>query len=254
MNEPRYIFNEPAELKRLSEMIFVEGGTFRMGDNADEKKNHLVKLDSFHIGKFPVTQALWKVVMNGENSSYFKGDNHPVEQVSWEDITEGFLPRLNEMTKLLRPEGSFYRLPTEAEWEYAARGGQYWADFPFTYSGSNKLNEVGWYDDNSHSETKPVGLKTPNLLGIHDMSGNVWEWCNDWYGNYEDVIKQSKKDVKTGAIVNPIGVEKGTNRMLRGGGWDYDAENCRSAFRYLYPPSIRGYYVGFRLVLVTPSV
>ncbi len=254
MQEPFYIFNEPADLKRLSEMIFVKGDTFRMGDNEDEKKNHLVKLDDFHIGKYPVTQALWKAVMNGENPSHFVGDNHPVERVSWTDITERFLPQLNKMTKDSRPENSVYRLPTEAQWEYAAKGGIHANDFPFTYSGSNKLNEVSWYDDNSHGETKPVGLKTPNFLGIHDMSGNVWEWCYDWYGSYDDVIKQSKKDPKTGAILNPIGVQEGSNRVRRGGSWASYARLCRSTSRDYGTPSNRGGNIGFRLVLVFPSV
>ena len=257
MSQSLHIFEQPTDLHRLSEMTFVEGGTFSMGDNPDEKRNHLVKLDSFHIGKYPVTQVLWKAAMNVENPARFVGDNHPVEQVSWNEITkvtEGFLDRLNDMTKDTRPKDSFYRLPTEAEWEYAARGGQYSSDFPFTYSGSNKLNEVGWYDDNSHSETKPVGLKTPNLLGIHDMSGNVWEWCNDWYGSYEDVIKQSKKDPKTGAILNPIGVMEGSYRVLRGGSWLNYAQFCRSTFRNYYAPSFRNFNIGFRLALVFPSV
>lgn len=165
MQESYYIFKEPKELKRLSEMIFVEGGTFRMGDNVDEKNHHLVKLDSFHIGKYSVTQALWKAVMQGKNPSSFVGDNRPIETVSWDD-TQDFILKLNKQT------GKNYRLPTEAEWEWAARGGKYWKQFPFTYSGSNKLNEVAWYKENSHDETKPVGLKNPNLLGIHDITGN----------------------------------------------------------------------------------
>jgi formylglycine-generating enzyme len=259
MQEPIHIFDAPADLKPLSEMIFVEGGTFSMGDdeqNWDNTKRtiHSVKLDSFHIGKYPVTQSVWKAVMNGDNPSRFNGDNHPVETVSWDTITEGFLPKLNELTKGSRPKDSFYRLPTEAQWEYAAKGGKYANDFPFTYSGSNKLNEVGWYRENSHDETKPVGLKTPNFLGIHDMSGNVWEWCNDWYGSYEDVIKQSKKDAAPGAFLNPIGVKQGSNRVLRGGEWRNGARDCRSTLRYDYPPSGSNIDIGFRLVLVYPSV
>lgn len=231
---------------------------------------HPVKLDSFSIGKYPVTQVLWKAVMNGENPSRFVADSHPIERVSWLDITKRFLPRLNEMTKDFRPKDTAYCLPTEAQWEYAAKGGKHYADFPFTYSGSNKLNEVSWYEDNSHNklnevrvswyeenshdETKPVGLKTSNLLGIHDMSGNVWEWSNDWYGIYEEVIEQSKKDTKTSAIVNPIGVEKGANRVRRGGSWDSYALGCRSASRDYSAPSFRDNHIGFRLVLVFPSV
>jgi formylglycine-generating enzyme len=247
-----HIFDKTAELKRLSEMIFVEGGTFLMGDgemNWDDTKRiiHPVKLNSFYIGKYPVTQALWKAVMNGENPSYFQGDNLPVERVSWYN-SRSFVQDLNAQT------GQKFRLPTEAEWEYAARGGKYWADFPFIYSGSNKLNEVGWYDWNSHIGTKPVGLKTPNFLDIHDMSGNVWEWCHDWYGSYEAVIKQAVKDSETDAILNPFGIVESDTHVLRGCDWNYYASYCRSASRNGNAPSGRIISMGFRLVLLHPSV
>jgi formylglycine-generating enzyme len=243
MPQPHYIFTDPPTLQHLSEMIFVEGGIFRMG----REKGHLVKLDSFYIGKYPVTQALWKAVMKGENPSHFIGDNRPVESISWDDAQD-FIRKLYGKT------GVAYRLPTEAEWEYAAQGGKYWEQFPFKYSGSDKLNEVGWYDENSHDETKPVGLKTPNLLGIYDMSGNVWEWCEDKYGSYEDVIKASTKDPVTNAIVNPTGVVEGSIRVLRGGSWFNSSEACRPTYRINDPPTNSRNDVGFRLVLFSPSV
>jgi formylglycine-generating enzyme len=257
MIEPHYIFDAPVELKRLSEMVFVEGGTFRMGSEDDyedtpnwEKPAHAVKIDSFCIGKYPVTQAVWKFVLNGKNPSHFVGDDLPVETVSWDDV-QVFIEKLHAQT------GKQYRLPTEAEWEYAAKGGQYFKDFPFRYAGSNKLNEVGWYSKNSHGETQPVGLKSPNFLGIHDMSGNVYEWCSDKTNEYEDyknVIEQSKKDTKTGALLNPMGLVEGTNRVLRGGNWFSNVRYCRSTFRTSDAPSFRYFNIGFRLVFVPPSV
>ena len=244
-------------------MIALKGGTFDMGSNDynDEKPIHPVTLKDFAMGEHPVTQALWAWVMRDTDladPAYFKGANHPVEQVSWEDITAHFLPKLNALTLGLRPEGSLYRLPTEAEWEYAARGGQYWKHFPFKYVGSDKLNEVGWYEGNSHSETKLVGLKTPNLLGLYDMSGNVYEWCSDkrkdWNQNYEDVIKNSVKDPLTGALVNPTGVIGGSDRVLRGGSWLNYEQHCRPTNRRDDNPSNRSSTFGFRLVLFYPSV
>jgi formylglycine-generating enzyme len=235
-------------------MIHIEGGTFDMGSNdeaafGDEKLVHPVTVCSFHIAEFPVTQALWAEVMKDTDMpdpAYFKGHNHPVETVSWDDITEGFLPKLNEMTKGLRPEGSVYRLPTEAQWEYAAKGGTHQKDFLFKYAGSNKLNEVGWYDKNSHGETKPVGLKTPNLLGLYDMSGNVWEWCADhWHDTYEGAPDDGSAWGDR---------EEGTYRVQRGGSWYFYAQFCRSTYRDYSTPSYRNYTIGFRLVLVYPSV
>jgi formylglycine-generating enzyme len=255
MTEPHYIFDAPAELKRLSEMVFVEGGTFRMGSEYDdkdaseyEKPAHDVTVDSFYIGKYPVTQALWKAVMNGKNPSDSIGNNLPVQTVSCEDI-EVFLERLIQQT------GKKCRLPTEAEWEYAAKGGRYFKEFPFKYAGSNKLNEVGWYEENSHRQTKPVGLKSPNFLGIHDMSGNVYEWCSDKIGsfqNYNDVIRQSKKVTETGALFNPKGVLDGFSRVLRGGCY-YTKDRCRSTYRYSDADSNRRGYIGFRLVFISPQ-
>jgi formylglycine-generating enzyme required for sulfatase activity len=162
----------------FSKMQPIKGGSFMMGSNDgnnDEKPIHQVTVKDFYIGKYPVIQALWQKVMDN-NPSYFKGRNRPVECISWDDITEEFLPKLNEQTNL---SGKF-RLPTEAEWEYAAKRNQ-----NTEYVGSNNLEEVGWYDENSHYETKPAGLKNPNDLDLYDMSGNVLEWCEDvWHYNY----------------------------------------------------------------------
>ena len=183
-------------------MMPVEAGTFLMGspdDDAEayswEKPRHSVQISAFHLGRFPVTQALWRAVVQAENPndsgpsldpepSFFTGDQRPVEQVSWDDV-QVFLRKLNDLTKASRPKEHAYRLPTDAEWEYAARGGN--KSQGYKYAGSNKLQEVGWFSDNSHSETKPVGLNDPNELGIYDMTGNLWEWCEDvWHDNYND--------------------------------------------------------------------
>lgn len=165
----------------MRNMVYVEGGTFIMGATAEQKNpdydetpTHRVSLSSFYIGKYEVTQALWKAVM-GSNPSYWKGDNLPVETVSWNDC-QTFLRKLNAMT------GKNFRLPTEAEWEFSARGGN--RSRGYQYSGSNVLSDVAWYDDNSGMKTHNVGTKAPNELGIYDMSGNVWEWCQDWHRYY----------------------------------------------------------------------
>jgi formylglycine-generating enzyme required for sulfatase activity len=169
------------------EMILVRGGTFRMGDTDgqggdNEKPVHNVTLRDFYIGKYPVTQKQWVQVM-GSNHSNFKGDDLPVEQVSWNNVQE-IIKELNAKT------GKKYRLPTEAEWEYAARGGN--KSKGYKYSGSNDIDKVAWYADNSGNKTHPVGTKAPNELGIYDMSGNVWEWVNDKYGGkYWVCLKKS---------------------------------------------------------------
>ncbi len=218
------------------DMVRVEAGTFTMGATAqmknpdeDEKPTHRVTLtNDYYIGKYEVTQALWQAVM-GSNPSNFKGDNLPVEMVSWADCQD-FLSKLNRIT------GKTFRLPTEAEWEYAARGGN--KSRGYQYSGSNNLSDVAWYGDNSGSKTHVVGIKQPNELGIYDMSGNVWEWCQDWDGEYS-----------SSSQVNPTGANYGFRRVFRGGSWDFDAWACRSSFRNSDSSGTCGNSLGLRLVL-----
>ena len=212
-------------------MIAVDGGTFQMGQSADGNNVtpvHSVTLSSYSIGETEVTQALWKAVM-GTNPSNWQGDNLPVEKVSWNDC-QTFITKLNQLT------GKTFRLPTEAEWEFAAKGGT--KSKGYTYSGSNTLGDVAWYTDNSSSKTHEVATKQANELGIYDMSGNVWEWCQDWYGSYSSTTQS-----------NPTGPTSGSNRVLRGGGWCYNASYCRSANRSNNSPSRIYADYGFRLVL-----
>ena len=219
------------------EMVFVEGGTFTMGATAEQESDaydfesptHSVTLSSYYIGKYEVTQAQWRAVM-GSNPSLFAGDNLPVEQVSWNDIQE-FITKLNQQT------GKTFRLPTEAEWEYAARGGN--KSKGYKYSGSNTVDDVAWYNNNSSNTTHPVGQKAPNELGIYDMSGNVWEWCQDWYGSYSS-------DSQT----NPTGPNSGSGRVLRGSSLLGDVVSCRISYRIFIDPDSR-YIYGFRLVCVS---
>ncbi len=220
------------------DMVEVRGGTFRMGatseqgrDSLDnEKPVHSVTLSGYYIGKTEVTQALWKAVMGSNPSpSEFIGDNLPVEMVSWDDCQE-FIRKLNSLT------GQHFRLPTEAEWEFACRGGN--NSRGYKYSGSNYIDNVAWYWDNSGKKTHPVAAKSPNELGIYDMSGNVYEWCADWYGGY-----------RCGAQTNPKGPYGGSYRVCRGGGWCDNARGCRSSFRYDFIPALRFYDLGLRLAL-----
>ena len=219
------------------EMIPVEGGTFTMGATAEqgddawdnEKPIHQVTLSSYSIGQTEVTQALWKAVM-GSNPSYFKGDNLPVENVSWEDC-QAFIKKLNQLT------GQNFRLPTEAEWEFAARGGN--KSKGYKYAGSNNIDEVAWYTKTTNdSGTKPIATKRPNELGIYDMSGNVFEWCQDWYGGYS-----------SSAQTNPKGLSTGSLRVFRGGSWRRNARNCRVSLRDLYFPYYWNSDLGFRLCM-----
>ena len=216
-------------------MVWVEGGTFRMGatseqgsEISDEKPVHSVTLSGYYIGKTEVTQALWQAVM-GSNPSYFEGDDLPVEQVSWDDCQE-FIRKLNSLT------GQNFRLPTEAEWEFACRGGN--NSRGYKYSGSNYIDNVAWYDGNSGDKTHPVATKSPNELGIYDMSGNVWEWCADWYGDYS-----------SGRQTNPKGPYGGSGRVNRGGSWYNFARNCRSSIRIDDYPTYRDDLLGLRLAL-----
>lgn len=217
-------------------MVKVEAGSFNMGATPEmqapyevEKPVHRVTLtNNYYIGKYEVTQALWQAVM-GSNPSYFKGDDLPVERVSWNDCQD-FISKLNAMT------GKRFRLPSEAEWEYAARGGK--KSRGYQYSGSNTLGDVAWYEGNSGSKTHAVGTKQPNELGIYDMTGNVDEWCQDWYGSYSSSPQ-----------TNPIGAVSGSRRVRRGGGWCSSASYCRSSYRYNCAPDDRYVDIGFRLVL-----
>lgn len=223
------------------EMVGVKGGTFRMGDKngeINESPVHEVSLKNFYIGRTEVTQALWRAVMGtglaeqrdkarpGE-PLYGEGDEYPMYYVSWEDCQE-FISKLNSQT------GKNYRLPTEAEWEFAAREGE--PEENYNYSGSNVIGKVAWYDSNSEQSTHPVGGKAPNKLGIYDMSGNVWEWCSDWYGDYNS-------DAET----DPSGPSSGAGRVSRGGAWDFDGPYCRNTFRDKVPPSDSNHSLGFRL-------
>ena len=229
--------NAKLNLKNLtSNMVYVSGGTFTMGATSEqgsdardgEKPAHSVTVSGFYICKYEVTQALWRAVM-GSNPSYFKGDNLPVESVSWNDC-QTFINRLNSYT------GRNFRLPTEAEWEFAARGGNY--SRHYKYSGSNYISDVAWYDGNSSNRTHPVGTKQANELGLYDMSGNVWEWCSDWYGSYSSYSQN-----------DPTGPNSGSNRVERGGSWGSRARICRSSVRGILAPGRRGNFLGLRLVL-----
>ena len=218
------------------EMVKVEAGTFMMGATSEmenpyswEKPVHQVTLtNNYYMGKYEVTQSLWQAVM-GSNPSYFKGDDLPVEEVSWEDCQE-FISKLNSMI------GRKFRLPTEAEWEYAARGGK--KSKGYQYSGSSNISEVAWYTDNSGGKTHPVGTKQSNELGLYDMSGNVWEWCQDWYGSY---VSSSQ--------TNPTGAVSGSDRVIRGGSCCSIAGRCRSSCRDYVTPGSRHCDLGLRLVL-----
>jgi formylglycine-generating enzyme required for sulfatase activity/tRNA A-37 threonylcarbamoyl transferase component Bud32 len=215
------------------DMIFVAGGTFTMGCTSEhgsdchdnEKPAHQVTVSDFYIGKYEITQAQWKAVM-GDNPSGFKGDSLPVERVNWNDV-QAFISKLNAQTD------KDYRLPTEAEWEYAARGGV--QSCGYRYSGSNTVGDVSWYDNNS-GKTHPVGTKRANELGIYDMSGNVWEWCNDWYGTYS-----------SSSQTNPNGALSDSTRVYRGGGWAYSEWSMRVSYRRSSTPVLRVKSLGFRL-------
>ena len=215
-------------------MVHVAGGSFRMG-NADriwvvddKEPVHQVTLSDYSIGETEVTQALWEAVM-GNNPSSFKGKSLPVEQVSWEDCQK-FIKKLNKKT------GRTFRLLTEAEWEFAARGGS--ENQKSMYSGGDNISDVAWYSGNSQGKTHDVGTKQANELGLYDMSGNVQEWCSDWKGNYDN-----------SAQTNPKGPSSGNDHVHRGGSWNSEAKNCRPSFREASSPSNRNSAIGLRLAL-----
>jgi formylglycine-generating enzyme required for sulfatase activity len=221
------------------EMVAVAGGTFTMGaadDDpdaySDEKPAHAVTLSDFYIGRVEVTQALWLAVIGSwpgtaPSSTYGLGDSYPAYNVSWDDV-QTFISALNART------GKTYRLPTEAEWEYAARGGA--QSGGYSYSGSNTIDDVAWYSGNSGNRSHEVGGKDANELGIYDMSGNVWEWCSDWYGAYT-------ADAQT----DPAGPVTGFDRVIRGGGWVNFAGDCRVSLRSGVTLGVRSAGLGFRL-------
>lgn len=214
-------------------MVEVVGGTFSMGNsgvgsNMDETPIHDVTLSTYYVGETEVTQKLWKAVM-GNNPSDNVGDNKPVDNVSW-DMTQEFIELLNYHT------GKKFRLPTEAEWEYAARGGKH--SESYIYSGSNSVGNVAWYMDNSGEMSHDVKTKIPNGLGIYDMSGNVSEWCSDWYGSYS-----------YNPQTNPEGPENGNRKVVRGGCFTHDDSYCRVSDRNDASPSWCDSGCGFRLVM-----
>ncbi|MCC6459945.1 MAG: formylglycine-generating enzyme family protein [Saprospiraceae bacterium] len=233
----------PLRFQVLNQPFFllpIEGGQFDMGmakDDPDswtmEQPVHSVQVPTFYLAQYPVTQALWTVVMGREGQEpFFTGDRRPMERISWDDA-HVFLEKLR--IAIQQP----FRLPCEAEWEFAARGGAFRSDLK--YAGSQRLKEVGWYYDNSHSETKPVGCKFPNELGLYDMSGNVREWCEDqWFNNYEDSPKDGSARIDR---------DEGSPRVHRGGDWLFYSRCCRSAYRDFDDPGYRRNFTGLRLAL-----
>jgi formylglycine-generating enzyme required for sulfatase activity len=236
--------NQPTDRDKVIEqikqnMVLIEGGTFMMGCTAeqgndcddDEKPSHQVKVSSYRIGKYEVTQAEWEAVIGVNPSSQKNCSNCPVEAISWNDV-QLFIQKLNDLTN------SKYRLPTEAEWEFAARGGI--SGGGLKYSGSNNLGDVAWFDENSGRQTHPVGQKRPNSLGLYDMSGNVSEWCSDWY---------DEKYYNSSPSQNPQGPYSGSRRVLRDGAWinSFSWEYGRVSSRRHCPPEFKENFIGFRL-------
>ena len=249
------------------DLIPVKAGSFFIANS-----NHEIHLPAFYMAKYPVTQALWLTVMGGENPARFKGLNRPIERVSWYDAA-AFCNALNRLCKyppryfcdasfqkeldfsttepfkwddsipiFIHPENPGYRLPSESAWEYAAISARQRA--LYEYAGGNTLDELGWYDENSHGQTQPVGLKMPNELGLHDLSGNVWKWCEDQYQPKKSRIPADGSAWTQG--------EPGAYRVLRGGSWFNNARHCRSSLRDFNLPAYRINGFGFRVVLVPP--
>lgn len=234
---------ELAEKKRIidniiNNMVYVEGGTFTMGATPEQRKDyircekdefpkHKVTLSSYYIGRYEVTQTEWETVM-GNNPSYFKRGDRPVTNVSWNDCQD-FIRKINTFT------GKKYRLPTEAEWEFAARGGN--KSRGYIYSGCNNLDSVAWHERNVYNQMAyPVGLKNPNELGLYDMTGNVAEWCQDWYGDYSSAPQ-----------VNPEGPITGTYRVIRGGSMSF--VHHISFRNYQFQPKECDSHIGLRLAM-----
>ncbi|MFN6207097.1 MAG: formylglycine-generating enzyme family protein [Planctomycetota bacterium] len=256
---PAFALQETENPKKVTNsigmnLIFVPRGTFEMGSargdrgaDLDERQHRVTLSRDYYLGAFECTQAEYEKVM-GRNPSQFQGNriagsssNHPVEQISWEDAVE-FCRRLSELPEE-KAAGRVYRLPTEAEWEYGCRAGNL-AVFAFG-DQDRLLDEYGWYKANGNLQTHPVGQKKPNAWGLYDMHGNAWEWCADWYGNYPNR-----------AVVDPRGPEVGTDRVYRGGSWNYDPDYERSANRTGTRPDFKGFdflSIGFRVAVDAPA-
>ena len=246
------------------ELVLIPPGMFGMGSPPTEAGRfdwegpvHRVRISrAFYVGKYEVTQEQWQKVM-GTNPSYFKGPKLPVEQVSWDDCQD-FLKRLNALVPNpvpapsgvgagLKPAptgtGYAFRLPTEAEWEWACRAG---TRTRFCFGDADaRLGEYAWYDGNSGNTTHPVGEKLPNAWGLHDCHGNVWEWCSDWYGEYS----ANPWPCKFRWTRDPVGPPSGPGRVLRGGSWRDDPRYCRSSFRHIDVPGLRGGSIGLRVAV-----
>jgi formylglycine-generating enzyme len=263
-------------LEETYRLLHIPGGSFWLGSHRheedaleSEQPAHEVQISDFYLGEYLLTQEYWQALM-GDNPADFKGERRPVENVSWYDaavfcnrlsLKLGFRPCYylvepgtgqyskifgqsangnwylpNKGDVVLNPSANGYRLPSEAEWEYAARGGAYTAAARLAYAGSENLDQCGWYDENSQNKTSEVGLLLPNALGLYDLSGNVWEWCGDWYAGYP---KET--------AINPQGPGEGRGRVMRGGSSFYALRSCRAAYRSYYELGYRLYSVGFRL-------
>lgn len=229
------IIKKPNFLPFEPPILLVKGGTFQMGSNNKKDQGaspaHQVKLSDFYIGRYEVTQSEWVAVMGENPSSFNDCSNCPVERVSWDDV-QVYLEKLNKLT------GKKYRLPTEAEWEYAARGGNVGSNYD--YAGGRDLGMVGWVKENSEEKTHEIGQKKANDLGLYDMTGNIYEWCSDWYADYSSEKQE-----------NPVGPSSGTYKVLRGGCYISENLNSRLAFRYFLNSTndYRFDYLGFRIAL-----